>query len=493
MANATVEFDADRPAASRAPAADIRVKSFPGEASPLDHVVQFYDSEDFLRDTVAQFLGGGLATGAPALVIATAGHRALFRGSLETRAFDLVRAQETMLFTDLDAQQTLSRFMVTGMPDAARFRAVVGSTIAMVQERHPGQRIRAYGEMVDLLWRSGQREAALRLEEMWNDLGRDLSFSLLCAYSIRGFEQESDTAALQAVCHAHSKAVPTESYADIATEDGRLREITLLQQRAVALEHEVAQRRRLETQLRDALERETGARAEAERAVHYNQMFAGMLGHDLRNPLNAILTTAHYLSRSSGDAKTTAAATRIASSSNRMARMIEQLLDFTKIRVGDGLAIQPLEVDLAELCRAVQSELEGSNPGCTITLRALGDTVGRLDPDRMMQVLSNVVGNAAHHGEAGCAVTVTVDGTDTNELRLIVRNGGVVPPDVMPVLFEPFRAVTKGQRTRGLGLGLYITRQIVAAHEGAIEVESSADHGTTFRITLPRDATCSPS
>lgn len=485
-----LDFEDHRAALRLAPDPTIRVKSFPGEASQPDHIVQFYQADEFLGEAVAQYIGAGFATGAPAIVIATGSHRARFRDHLSRHAFDLARAEAAGLYTELDAQETLALFMVAGLPDPGRFREVIGGRIAAIRERWPNQRLRAYGEMVDLLWRSGQRDAALRLEELWNELGHEQSFSLLCAYALSGFDRASDAAALEAVCHTHSQVIPTESYAGIAGSDERLREIALLQQRAVSLEHEVSRRRQLELELRDALERETVARAEAERAVRYNEMFAGMLGHDLRNPLNAILTNAHYISRSSADGKATAAATRIASSSLRMARMIEQLLDFTKIRVGDGLALQCAAVDLGELCGAIKSELEGTEPGCVITLAARGAVMGEFDSDRMMQVLSNVMGNAMHHRVAGTAITVEIDGTAPDQVVVQVNNAGVVAPEVVPVLFEPFRAVHKAQHTRGLGLGLYITRQIVSAHGGSIGVVSNDVDGTTFRIALPRPAPC---
>lgn len=272
----------------------------------------------------------------------------------------------------------------------------------------------------------------------------------------------------------------------LAPPDTSRREIAELQQRARALETEIAQRKELEHALREALVREKDAREEAERSVRYNEMFAGMLGHDLRNPLSAITTGANYIARLNSSQKSTKAATRILSSAERMARMIDQLLDFTRIRVGGGLALAPTRLDLAELLFKIKDELEAANPERSIIIEVAGSAMGEWDHDRLRQVFSNLVGNALHHGSDATPVVIRCDGSATSCVDVSVHNGGVVPAEVLPLMFEPFRGNARYQRTRGLGLGLFITQQIVAAHGGTIEVASTRDQGTTFRLVLPR-------
>jgi signal transduction histidine kinase len=259
-----------------------------------------------------------------------------------------------------------------------------------------------------------------------------------------------------------------------------------LQRRQRVLENELERRKELEVALREALLREQEARAEAERSVRYNELFAGMLGHDLRNPLSAITTGANYVARLNSGPKATRAATRILASAERMGRMIDQLLDFTRIRAGGGLALAPTRFDLEQLCCRVKDELEAANPERSISVELEGDPCGEWDRDRLWQVLSNVVGNALHHGADGDLVRVSLDGRRAEVVDLSVHNAGVIPTDVLPVLFEPFRGLTRYHRTRGLGLGLFISQQIVAAHDGTIEVSSEASAGTTFRLRLPR-------
>lgn len=451
--------------------------------------MQFFGDEQSLGETVAHFLGSGLVDGEAVLVIATPAHRRRFHDRLTASSFDLERAESTGLYSELDAHDTLARFMEDGMPVPARFHEVVGGRVALLQRLRPGTRLRAYGEMVDLLWREGNHAGALALEALWNEVCQRESLTLLCAYSVEHFDGDAGRAAIEQVRATHTHEIPHAAQALPPEATGQLREMTLLQQRASELAHEIARREALEDELRETLRSTTEARSEAERTVRFNELFAGMLGHDLRNPLNAVSTTAHYLARLSRDPKVLTAANRILSSSDRMARMIEQLLDFTRVRVGNGLPLHRSHADLVPLCDAIKGELETANAGREIVVSARGDTSGDLDTDRIQQVLSNVMANAVHHGTPGSVVHVDVDGTEPATLSIAVHNDGAVSPEVAPVLFEPFRAVGRGPRTQGLGLGLYLTRQLVLAHGGTIAVASGEPEGTTIRVRMPRTAT----
>ncbi len=452
-------------------------------------MVQFFESEESLEDAVSQFLGTGLATGEMVVVIATAAHRGAFWRHLTGRAFDLERAQAAGLYTEFDARDTIAGFKVEGSPDAAKFMATVGSRIAALQRSRPGVRIRVFDEMVDLLWGEGNPAAALELESLWGVLCGRESLSLLCAYNITHFDADDRMAGVAAVCQAHDHTVPSEQSDGQSNTDGQLRELTLLQQRAAVLSLEVARHTSLEDELRQALLAATEAGAVAEETVRYNEMFTRMLGHDLRNPLNAIVTTASYISRLSTDPKLLAAAKRITSSSLRMARMIEQLLDFTRIRVGAGLRLVRAPADLHQLCHVVAAGVEADHPGHKIVVAPRGNVVGEMDAGRMLQVLSNLLTNAVQYGEDATQVRVDIDGSDAEMLALSVRNAGAVPPGILPALFEPVHDGRKGEHTQGLGLGLYLTRQLVLAHGGEIAVHSSEAGGTVIRVELPRHAT----
>ena len=244
---------------------------------------------------------------------------------------------------------------------------------------------------------------------------------------------------------------PRRAAAAVTAPEAEQRALSDLQRRARSLEKEIEHRKELECALREALLREKEAREEAERSVRYNEMFAGMLGHDLRNPLSAITTGANYIARLNVSQKSTKAASRILSSAERMARMIDQLLDFTRIRVGGGLALTPTRFDLEELCCKVKDELEAANPERSIIVDVQGNAVGEWDHDRLLQVFSNLMGNALHHGRGDHPVSVRCDGRAAANVDVSVHNGGVVPPEVLPVLFEPFprqRALSAHARPR---------------------------------------------
>jgi signal transduction histidine kinase len=173
-----------------------------------------------------------------------------------------------------------------------------------------------------------------------------------------------------------------------------------------------------------------------------------------------------------------------------MARMISQLLDFTRIRLGGGLPLERTRVDLADLSRAIIDELEPVY-GCPLRLDCRGDVSGKWDRDRLSQMISNLAANACQHGTEGLPIDVILDGSQPDTVRLEVWNEGVVPPALLPFVFEPLRQAgdtgPRGGPSSGLGLGLYITQQIALAHGGTIHVESEASSGTRFVVVLPRE------
>jgi signal transduction histidine kinase len=229
--------------------------------------------------------------------------------------------------------------------------------------------------------------------------------------------------------------------------------------------------------------------AELQQTVHFNEMFTGMLGHDLRNPLGAIMTSAQLTMRRTTAENLVKPLSRILSSGERMARMIDQLLDFTRIRVGSGIRIEPQPVDLWPLLRQVIDELEGTHPGVMLRLQLKegSSTTGLWDADRLSQVFSNLVANAVRHGISEHGVTITVDGRAADGVQVWVHNMGGIALTLLPTLFEPMTTSERRRdRSQGLGLGLYISQQIVQAHRGQIEVTSDEVSGTTFAVRLPR-------
>jgi two-component system, sensor histidine kinase and response regulator len=211
-----------------------------------------------------------------------------------------------------------------------------------------------------------------------------------------------------------------------------------------------------------------------------SEMLFGVLGHDLRTPLNAIVTSAEVLRIKTQDDETLQrVTTTIQSAATRMTRLIAQLLDFGAARLGN-LPINPRRADMAALCEAAVRELDDRG---TFEVHESGDTEGTWDPDRLLQVLSNLLGNAVQHGEGNGAVRVQVCGTAREVVVVEVSNAGTLPADSAATLFMPFSASSAS--TRGTGLGLYIVEQVVQAHGGAVAGRSECGR-TTFTVRMPR-------
>ncbi|MEC5388227.1 hybrid sensor histidine kinase/response regulator [Uliginosibacterium sp. H3] len=232
---------------------------------------------------------------------------------------------------------------------------------------------------------------------------------------------------------------------------------------------------------RQQLARELEQRTET---LRLSEMFMAVLGHDLRNPLSAIVTSAHVLQHASDDAIVQKTATRMLSSGKRMGRMIEDMLDLTRARLAGGIVLKRELADLGALTERVVQEHGTGNPERRIDFQRQGELSGEWDADRLAQVASNLIGNALQHGREG-TVEVRLDGSQANAVSLTVSNAGCIPPEVLPHIFDPFRGGQREGRGEGLGLGLYIVQQIVHAHSGKVEVESAGDW-TIFRVKVPR-------
>jgi two-component system, OmpR family, sensor kinase len=244
-----------------------------------------------------------------------------------------------------------------------------------------------------------------------------------------------------------------------------------------------------EARAREQAEREhalaVASLAAEERHAQFRETFLGMLGHDLRNPLGAIQMNASALLRHGAlPDMQRRALERIRSSSERAIRMVEQLLDTTRARLGGGIRVDARPVELAALARGVLDEAAASRADERFELDVAPELRVRADPDRLEQVLSNLAGNALAHGAAPFRMVARSEG-----LRVVIEvcNGGApIPAEVRETLFDPFvrAAGADASKHAGLGLGLYISQQIAQAHGGSLEVESG-EAGTCFRLSLP--------
>ncbi|MDI1479145.1 ATP-binding protein [Polyangium sp. y55x31] len=224
------------------------------------------------------------------------------------------------------------------------------------------------------------------------------------------------------------------------------------------------------------------------RRLEFEQQLMGIVSHDLRNPIAAMVTGTEILRRALPEGSPLMkTAARIASSGERATRLIRDLLDFTQARTGTGIPVDLCAADIHATCKQAVDEIALAHPGRQIVHTAEGDGRGVWDPDRISQVVDNLTRNAVSYSPPDSVVTVRSRDLGAR-VRVEVHNEGTpIAADVMPTLFEPYkRGDHKQDPDRSIGLGLFIVKEIVSAHRGEVTVRSTAAEGTTFQVDLPK-------
>ncbi|MDQ3031870.1 MAG: PAS domain S-box protein [Myxococcota bacterium] len=404
----------------------------PEDERPAMHAVTLYETDEALVELVADFFALGVTRGESLLMIATAARSARLEEALRARGLDTERLRATERLVVLDAHDTLSKSMADGVPDRGRLAASVGRELARLARA--GTHVRAYGEMVDLLFRAGEARAASSLEEMWNELGRSRELSMLCAYDASSFRSAEQ---VRHVCASHGHIVAAER-----------------SEPDVDLPWTVAQTRQLAAELgrgRGADAWRDGA-AQSERAA---------CPPSLREPLE--------------DAR---------ASADRIRHVVRDLKLFSRPDVERRGPV--------ELRPIIESSLRMAWNEIRHRARLVKD-YGDVPPvdcsdARLGQVFLNLIVNAAHSIREGDA--------ERNEIRIVTRTdeegravteisdtGSGIAPGAQHDIFEPF--FTTKPIGVGTGLGLSICRRIVHEFGGSITVASAVGRGTTFKVTLP--------
>jgi signal transduction histidine kinase/ActR/RegA family two-component response regulator len=469
------------------------------QMSDSDHFVQFYESDAFLLNSISGFIGAALGAGDAGIVVATKPRLDGVERRLQSYGLDTAAASARGQYIALDASEILSKFMVNGSPEPGRFAEVVGGIIERAAEGR--QRVRIFGEMVALLCGEGNHLAAIDLEKLWNNLRDNHSFSLFCAYPMKGFGCEQLAGQLAGVCAEHSRVIPDESYTALADPDDRFRVIIQLQQKAKSLEAEIVERKQAEEALRaikDELEslliREQMARAEAETANRMKDEFLATVSHELRTPLNAIIGWSHMLLRTSLDQATaTRALKTIERNAKSQAQLIEDILDVSRVITGKlRLNIGP--VDVAAVINAAIDSVQLAADSKAIRLEVTLDPSTRHisgDASRLQQIVWNLLSNAIKFTPSGGRVEVRLERAGADVQIRVSDTGQGVSADFLPFIFDRFRQAdgTSTRRHGGLGLGLAIVRHLIELHGGTVSANSAGEGcGTTFTIRLPHAA-----
>ena len=223
-----------------------------------------------------------------------------------------------------------------------------------------------------------------------------------------------------------------------------------------------------------------------EREIQYRDRFLGILGHDLRNPINSISVGASLLAEQGLNEAQQRTVARIQRSTLRLDRMVTDILDFARGRMGSPMPLTLSPANLAALVREVVDEVRSTHSGLEIQYDTNGDLSGQWDSERVKQMASNLLMNAVQHG-TGNKVIVTTNGDQESVLLEVHNEGPPIAKEMIGTIFDPLvRAENPDRNMIGLGLGLFIVKEIVSAHSGTISVNSTQDAGTTFSVRLPR-------
>lgn len=227
------------------------------------------------------------------------------------------------------------------------------------------------------------------------------------------------------------------------------------------------------------------------------QMFLAILSHDLRNPLACIRMATDLISQTNDDPGSINWRDAINTNTDTILRLISDLVDYTSSELGLEMPFNPVPVNLNELCSEVIDSYHSTHPGRTLLFHSDGDISGSCDPDRLRQVISNLINNALQHGspEEPVELSLALEGSTPEESMLVMsvhNEGEPIPPDALPTIFDPLKRYETLEeatnRTPGsIGLGLYIVRQIVVATGGTVEVVSTAEEGTTITVRVPQN------
>jgi signal transduction histidine kinase len=453
-----------------------------------EHVAQFYEHDAYLEVVVASYCLSGFAADDAVVLIVTRAHWEHIEARLRQAGCDLpeLRTGGRLVFVDADA--ALADLLRDGEINAERFADVVAGAIAAAAG---GRAVRVFGELVALLAIAGKHAAALDLERLWHDAQARYGFSLLCAYPLAPLGGVERSRFVASVCAAHSQVVPAESFTSLASADEREQAIVALQQKEQWLEVEIAERKRAEERLQAALDAERIAREEAEAALRLRDEFLAVAAHELRNPMAIIRGWSQFVARRlardrSLDAETTEqAVASISGQVDRLVLLLDRVLDVARLEAG-RVHLEPAWVDVAALCRRVVADAGRTGISEAIAVEAPAALVAFVDGLRCEQLLGNLLDNAARHHAGEVSIEVSLRRVGADEFALSVRDRGPgIPEEKRAHLFERFFQVDPSASDGGLGLGLFVCRQIAELHGGTIEADFPEDGGTRFTARFP--------
>lgn len=442
------------------------------------HIVQFYESDDFLIGSVRDFLHPALQAGEAAVLISTPEHLAGFEETVSGLGPELDAARAEGRFISLDAEQTLASFMVDGNPDRDRFFSVVGAVLDRASDG--GRTVRAFGEMVALLWERGAVPAAIRLEELWNEIAQTRPFTLLCAYPVGASADPASADRFAEVCERHTNVVPAESYTGLP-EEIRLQHVSLLQQRTASERNRREDLERSQRELEDALQK-------LKDLDRMRNEFVAMVVHDIRTP-NAVVTGFLSLLRENWAQlpreRIDELLSRAMESTSHISGLVADMLTAARIDSGE-FTFKLAPFDLAEVVYRTVGPTRDTNPEMSFEVSLAPDLPRAFgDIDRQQRILNNLLSNAVKFSPAGTTVTITVARRGEELTVSVADEGPGISSTDQKKLFRRFSRLEGRSHAKGTGLGLFISKALVEGQGGTISVDSARGRGSTFMYTVP--------
>lgn len=450
-----------------------------GEARHGAHTAHFYEQDSFLLDALAPAVSRALRAGDSVVILATEDHRDGLESRLRASEIDVAKVSAQGRYISLDAAETLEKFMVGAHPDPVRFSEMTKNLFESATPSAQGTtpHIFAFGEMVAVLWASGNSEGALRLEQLWNEALRIYPLTLRCAYPMTGFNRGDDGHLFRKICSEHSDVIPVESYTALSSEELRLRSISQLQQKALALEQEMAERKQVEEALRQTksdleslVEQRTAAlRQLSSRLLSLQDFERRRIARELHDSLGQYLVglklNVDMLRKSPGREELWTATDQLMQQCISQVRTLSYLL-------------HPPTMDAAGFASAAHWYIEGFCQRSTLKVSLdAPDNLGRLADEielALFRVLQEALTNVhLHSGASAASVLIR---RDSDEIVLVIHDNGKGIPKELLGRFQ--------QTGAGMGVGLTGIRERARELGGKLTVKSDSG-GTLVRVTIP--------
>jgi len=372
--------------------------------------------------------------------------------------------------------------MVAELPDPIEFMALFEELLDRIKTRY--SKCYAYGEIANILLSKGNIVGMLEVEKLVNRLAKKYDFNLLCGYKLSNFKSSSAHARFPEVCQEHSHVIPAEDFTQLQDSDSQRRLIAALQQKAQILEAEIMKRKNVEAQLQDALK--------------VRDEFLSIASHELRTPLTVLMLQAQLLKNNLENIQSDSHLPQIYKGIElinhhalKMDFLLEQLLNLNRIRK-NRFKLERVNVNLSEVILDVVNSMISSSVKdkalvkSKIKLELVDNIIGQWDKARLEQVIINLISNANKYGNGKAILIQTdVDMVKNQAVFTITDQGRGIANSDLEKIFTKFECLDPDDSKSGLGLGLYIVKQIVEAHKGLVRVESELDKGSRFIVSLP--------